>query len=224
LTGVLGVVAALAIEQRWIRSSEACVERSGVGASRAEAAARRLVEQGATALVSWGVAGGLDPDLRTGTVILPERVIDAEGTSFGVDLVWRDRVLERVQDRIAISPSPIVSVPRPVATPQEKSTLHRRTGAGGADMESAAVAAFAGGTGVPFIAVRVIVDSADVTLPVTVMTLCDKEGRLKTAAIVRLLLRPREWPALMVLGRANAVAGRTMKMLASLAGPDLALS
>lgn len=72
---------------------------------RAEIAARRLVARGATALASRGVAGGLDPGLRPGTVILPDTVIGSEGCGSGVDLEWRNRLQERIDALVVTSTS-----------------------------------------------------------------------------------------------------------------------
>ena len=91
-------------------------------------------------------------------------------------------------------------------------------------MESAAVAAVADEAGVPFLAIKVVVDSAGFRLPEIALTLCDEGGRLKSGALLQLVFMPGEWPGLLALARANAAAGRSMRALWSLAAPDLALS
>ncbi len=123
MTPVLGIVAALDMERRWIRAADALVELSGIGESRAENAARRLVERGSTALVSWGVAGGLDPDLSPGTVMPPDIVIRADGSSHGADLEWRDRLLERVRGQVVTSTAPLYHATSVIATSGEKRAI-----------------------------------------------------------------------------------------------------
>ena len=91
-------------------------------------------------------------------------------------------------------------------------------------MESAAVAAVANAAGIPFIAVRVVVDAADVCLPAVALTMCDEEGRLKRSSLFRVLVRPGDWGAMIGLARANAAAGRAMRSLWFAGEPDLALS
>ena len=224
MTGVLGIVAALETERRWISAREILTEVSGVGNIRAETAARRLLERGATALVSWGVAGGLDPDLTPGTVVLPDSVIGPDGSRSGVDLEWRSRLLVRVGDRVLTSTLPLLETLQPITSPDEKRAAHRRTGAGAVDMESAAVAAVANAAGMSFIAVRVVVDGADVRFPAAALTMCDEEGRLKRSSLFRMVVRPGNWGPLIGLARANAAAGRAMRSLWSAGTPDLALS
>jgi hypothetical protein len=224
LPGVPGIVAALRMERRWIEDPETPVEVSGVGFRRAESAARRLLDRGATALVSWGVAGGLDPDLRVGTVVLPDAVVEPDGSYRKTDLEWRDRLLARVGGRVVTATSPLFHAVKVITEPADKLEIYRRTGAGAADMESAAVAAVAAEIGAPWIAVRVVVDAADVRLPDFALSLCEEGGRLKSSVFLWLVLRPGKWPGLFALARANAAAARSMRRVWSIAGPDLAHS
>jgi hopanoid-associated phosphorylase len=224
VTAVLGVVAALEMERRWIVAPEPLVETSGVGAERAGSAARRLLNRGAGALVSWGIAGGLDPKIGPGTVVLPKTVIGADGSRHEVDPGWHGRLLAKIRDRVDVSTSDLLHAARPIVTAEEKFELHRRSGAGAVDMESAAVAAIAGHAGNPFIAVRAVVDAATTSVPVAALKMFDEGGRLKRRSLLRLVLRPLAWPVLVALARANAAAGRSMRRVWSAAGPDLGLS
>ncbi|HET9835861.1 MAG TPA: hypothetical protein VFP88_05925, partial [Rhodanobacteraceae bacterium] len=52
---------------------------AGLGFECAGNAARKLIEHGARALLSWGVAGGLSTGLAPGDLLLPERVVSDEG-------------------------------------------------------------------------------------------------------------------------------------------------
>ena len=224
MTETVGVVPALDMERRWIGDPAPLVEVSGIGARRARDASRLLVDRGASALVSWGVAGGLDPELSAGTVVLPDAVIRGDGQRVEVDLEWRDRLVDRILGQINLSTAPVLTVDRPLASPGEKSEAHQRTGAGAVDMESAAVASVAAGAGVPFITVRVVVDTADMGLPASATSLCDESGWLNLGSALRLVFRPGDWAGLAALARANAAAGRAMRTVWAMARPDLALS
>jgi adenosylhomocysteine nucleosidase len=174
--------------------------------------------------VSWGVAGGLDPNLSPGTVILPDAIIGADGSSHGVDLEWRDRLLERLGGRVVTSTSMLYIVTSVITTVDEKRTIHERFGAGAADMESAAVARVAVEKDIPWIAVKVVVDAADQELPAAILTATGDDGRLRAGSVVGLILRPQLWRPLIALGRASAAAGQSMRRLWAMAQPDLALS
>jgi len=223
---VLGIVTALRSERRWIRTSdvEPVIELSGMGASRADGAARRLVDRGVTALVSWGTAGGLDPTLRPGTVVLPDLVVLSDGGECAADLEWRDRLQSRIGDRVPTTTTPLFHAGHVVESPQHKREIWQRCRAAAADMESGAIARVAEEYGLPWIAVRVVLDAADDRLPGVVLSAADTR-RLGSAAVLcwRIARRPGQWPTLFTLWRAYLIAGRSMRRLWSLAGPDLAL-
>ena len=63
---------------------------SGIGPKRATVASRALLENGAAALLSWGSAGGLSPDLFPGSLILPKAVIASNRSCYCVDATWHN--------------------------------------------------------------------------------------------------------------------------------------
>jgi adenosylhomocysteine nucleosidase len=131
----VGVVTGLPREARLLRGLSFSVRCEGPGATNARRAAEALIREGVEALVSFGVAGALDPKLKPGDIV--------RTTGAGV----------------------ILNVAEPVASPAEKSRLFREAGAVAVDMESEAVAEVAHAAGVRFLAVRAIVDPAHRTLP-----------------------------------------------------------
>jgi adenosylhomocysteine nucleosidase len=52
---------------------------TGMGGAAASAGAGALTRAGAKALASWGMAGGLDPSLQAGTILLPDEIVGANG-------------------------------------------------------------------------------------------------------------------------------------------------
>ena len=147
----LGVVSALEPEirafgvrprrGRAMRHTGASVLRavSGVGANRAYATGKRLVEQGATALVSWGTAAALVPALHPGALLLPRKVIARDGSEFAIDGEWQQRVRERLATEGAVHTEPLVEVGEPLLSVADKRMLAQHSGAVAADMESAAL-------------------------------------------------------------------------------------
>lgn len=220
-----GFVAALELERRWLgaASVELRVEVAGVGRARAEAASRRLLERGATALVSWGLAGGLDPALAPGSVVVPDEVVETDGTRWRpTDGGWRDAMISGIERTATCVAGTLICSSRVVGSVDEKRALRGRWGGVAVDMESAGVAAVAAGAGVPWIAVRAVADAADRALPAAVAGLCDDDGRLRRGAAAALVLRPRLWPALLAVGRGNAAAARSMRRVAESLCTDVA--
>ena len=195
----------------------ALVALSGVGPERAGRAALQLLEAGATALVSWGVAAGLDPELRTGSLLLPERVIGTDGATYRVTAWWHADLCRRVPPRIAVHTGPLAEANGLLQTAREKRALFEQHGAIAADMESAALARVAGARGVPFVVVRVVADPAGRRVPGWAGSLIDGTGKLRTSrAIGATLAHPGDWPALVVLALQFRTARRLLRRVGAL--------
>src|SRR5690606_20133882 len=112
------------------------------GPERAAQAARAALEGGARALVSWGLAGGLDPALAPGAVVVPSAVL-ADGACFPCDADWAAAVRAAARDAglAAADGGTLLGVAVPLATPSSKAHAYAETGAVAADMESGAIAA-----------------------------------------------------------------------------------
>jgi adenosylhomocysteine nucleosidase len=176
-----GVVTALNVEARTLGAPIRCNEGllvlsdgtlvavSGMGGAAAAATARILVDAGATALVSWGMAGGLDPALCAGTICLPSVVIAGDGAAFATDPHWRGLVASAIASRHVVVSGRLLASDAAIADVAGKAAAFRATGAIAVDMESSGIAGVAAANGLPFIAVRVIVDTAGDALPGAVM-------------------------------------------------------
>jgi adenosylhomocysteine nucleosidase len=215
---VVGVVCALASEARHLGLVDGTLVRvSGMGMAAATRCARSLVDEGATALVSWGMAGGLDPRLAPGTIFLPETVISAATGSKPVatSVPWRERLASSVATHHPVTRGQLLTTARAVGSLMAKATLFRGTGAVAVDMESAAVGEVAQSHQLPFIAVRVIVDAAADALPRAVTAAADSEGHLQIWRLLGALARtPGELgPLLRLAGRYRA-ANRSLAAVA----------
>lgn len=191
----------------------------GVGASAARRAALQLVQAQVSALVSWGTAGGLDPRLGAGTLVLPERVISVDSESFAVDAGWRLRLAEQLHPCGKLAGGTLLSSQRLLATREAKAAAYARYQAAAVDMESAAIAAVAGERGLPFVALRVVVDAADQALPIAAAVALDGRGRLQPAALgAALLRRPQQLIGLARLAARFARARRALRCAERQAG------
>ena len=197
---------------------------SGVGPRRAGLASRRLLEKGATALLSWGSAGGLSPKLSPGSLILPRIIIASDRTVYHADPSWHKDLCNRLRGQVEFHTGPLAESVTVVQTSAEKAILFQQTGAIGVDMESAAVAAVAQEARVPFIAVRAVADSTDMTLPTSALNACDEFGRLNFLKLIRgVAERPTELFPLIRLARDYRAAQRTLTLVARLIESDLFL-
>lgn len=191
-------VVGLAFEARIIAAPGVRVICSGDGRKLSQSlnaaiADMRAAKDGHFGLISFGVAGGLDPRLKPGSCIVGSTVL-SETDAIETDRSWSKRLLRAIPDAIY---GPIVGVPAPVTSREAKRVLFRETGAVVVDMESHIVAATAVEHDIPLAAIRVVTDPAARSLPACAVAAMRANGTTDIAAMVRSILRrPRELPAL----------------------------
>jgi adenosylhomocysteine nucleosidase len=182
-----------------------CLVAIGGGTSDGAArAVRRLIDAGATGVISFGLAGGLDPALAAGTLVVADAVIGDGG-------LWRTD--SELSARLGgMTGQSCLGLDRIVVSRAEKQRLGRETGASLVDMESGAVAAVAGAAGVPFAVLRAICDPAERTLPPAALVALDDAGRLTPARLAwSVLTHPGQVIALIALARDAAAARRSLR-------------
>jgi hypothetical protein len=139
-----------------------------------------------------GLAGGLDPSLRVGDV-----VIDDCPTGLLPDVAHRRGGIHTAEHLIA--------------TTTEKAALFAQTRALAVDMETWIVRTLAQREDIPFVAVRAISDGFDEALDPTILKLVDGFGRPRPAAIAATLLRrPALIAPLRRLGAASHLAAENL--------------
>jgi adenosylhomocysteine nucleosidase len=150
----------------------------GIGPQRAAALSRRLDERGdlPSSLALVGVAGGLDPALAAGDIVLASTAWDEEGR----------RAPCTVIPLAGASVGPILTVSRALYTPAEKAA-RREAGALAVEMEAYPLAGWAAERGLPFVHARVILDPFDEPLP-DLGDVLDEYGRIQPAGLLRILL------------------------------------
>lgn len=167
------------------------------------AAALEAQGEGATAVLSFGIAGGLDPALPTGALLVASRVRGASG-AFPADPGWAARIAAATGARHAT----LAGAAGVAATPAEKARLRAMTGGAAAvDLESEVAAAFAARRNLPFAALRAVADAAGDTLPRCAAEGLTPEGRPAVGRVLLgLLRRPGELSALLAVARASRAA------------------
>ena len=170
----------------------------------ARAATLRLIETGATALLSFGLAGGLDPNLPPGTLVIPAQILH-HGQTYPADpalLSWLGGPTTPL----------LLATDTPIATATAKHTLFTHPGATAVDLESGELASIATAHRLPFAALRVICDPATATLPPAALAALDSSGAIGALRIAASLLRhPTQLPALLRLAADAAAAHATLR-------------
>jgi hopanoid-associated phosphorylase len=222
-SAIVGVVTGSWLEARCLRGLDVRVAYSGSSAERARSEAARLIAEGAAVLVSFGLAGGLGPELRPGDLLLPESVRGAGLRSWSVDPIWRERVRAGLAaGGLEVRSGALLGSERIVASASEKRALFEATGAEAVDMESHEVAAVAAAAGMPFLVLRALADPHGQVVPQVAREALRPDGLVRLRATLGGLIRqPGEVVALLRLARQSMRALTSLRRAASLAGAGL---
>lgn len=158
---------------------------------------------GIRGVISFGVAGGLDPSLKTGDVVVATEVM-AGDTRWLAGLSLTEAQIASIAlglGRRRVVRGLLAGVEELVAASSSKAALRSETGAAAVDMESHIAAAYAAEVGIPFAALRVISDPAHRALPVVARKAIKPNGDLDLRQIVGSVVRnPRTLRALVSTG------------------------
>lgn len=216
---ILGVVTGLDFEAAVIRRSardagvaDRVLVACGLGRERARAAAGKLIADGARALLSFGIAGGLDPSTPCGTAVVANAV-RAEGLPA---LSSQESWAARLAAALNAARGDLAHAPAILANPMDKAGLYGMTRALAADMESYGVGEAALAAGLPFAAIRVIADTADDHVPEIALHAMAEDGSLKLGETLgRVARSPGQIPGLIRLGQSTGRARRRLRALAA---------
>lgn len=180
---------------------------SGADPQRAEAAARRLLDEGATRLISVGVAGGLDPALRPGAVLIPDQVLCATGV-YTPDADWCARAKAAASEAVTAA---VWGSDDLVSTADAKAALFAQHEACAVDMETHRVARAAVDRGALFGVVRTIADPAERALPQAASDVIGADGAPRLGRVLKnLMKRPGDLPGLIKVGQDSATAHKAL--------------
>ena len=165
---------------------------------------RLAVGAGCRSIISFGVAGGLAPDLIPGDCVVASAIIDYPAVR-PTDPLWSRKLADMIP---GARHGPIMGVNSVVSDPSDKRKLHTFTRAVAVDMESHLVARLADAHGLAFAAVRVIIDPAHRAVPPAALLAMAPGGSTDVSAMLwEILARPSQVSPLMRLA-ADAIAAR----------------
>ncbi len=151
---------------------------TGMGRARAQRGLEILLDGHRPRwVVSAGFGGALDPTLRRNDIVLPDEVVNPEGSRFAIGLTVPPEA--RAQ---GIRSGRLLTVDELVRKSSEKAELRRRFAADVVDMETSSLAALCGERNVRFLSVRVISDEAGVDLPPEILAVVGPSGGLRLGA------------------------------------------
>ncbi len=220
----IGVIAALPVEARCLYPEKLDIASpaeihsdiflclSGIGTESAYTAIEQLLSLEIDALVSWGVAGALDPSLKAGDLLIADSVIISD-KNFQTSSDWLVNIKNYFLN-ISLNPviAPIASIDAMSITNNDKTLLHNNTGALAVDMESAAIADISSKHNLDFIVIRAIADEIDTPIPEVVTKYTNALGQPDFIPfVISCLKNPRQIKELIKLAKCYNKSIKTLK-------------
>jgi len=209
----LGILCGLEAEAAIARRVEgAAVACAAARPQKARWLARELVKKGVTRLLSFGIAGALEPGLPIGSLVIGAQVSSSDGL-WHCDNAWVNDLSRKLPEAHCggVWGSEVL-----VPTARDKDMLYRKSRCLIVDMESQIAAQVAAETGLPLGVLRAVCDSSDMDVPPIVMAAIAEDGRINhLRAIVHILRHPSQIPNLFHVGRGTS---RALKVLKGAAG------
>ena len=191
--------------------------------ARAARVADRLIADGAQALLSFGIAGALTPELRPGDVVVADRIIPLGGGAIATYPSWCEAIASAAIDcGLSMRIAGVAGGDAVIATAAAKAELAGRSGAAAVDMESHVVAVAAQRAGLPVMAVRAIADRAEYDVPTAALDAIGPQGQARLARVIAgVWSSPSELSALWRLGVCARAGMRSLRRLVRRSGVSL---
>jgi len=184
----------------------------------------RSAEAGASGILSFGVAGALDPSLKAGDLVVASEVL-AKDERIPTHAQWTAEVEERLAQGVpgGVRHAPVLGSDVPLSTALDKAHAFRLTGCAIVDMESQVAARVARTLGLPFAVLRAVADEADTGVPRAAIAGMRADGSTDVRAVLAALATdPRQTGALIRLARASGKARASLLRSVHLLGPAFA--
>jgi adenosylhomocysteine nucleosidase len=225
LTGVVTVRGhGFSAKEGGLNKRRVVVVRSAAGRDNAAAAVETVIDGHRPQwIISAGFAGGLDPALKRNAILLADQVADenggwmkisnsplplGEGSGVRDDLQENSPHPNPLPKGEGITTGKLLTLDRVLRAPEEKKSLFAKHGAAAADMETFAAAEVCKRRNIPMLAVRIILDAAEDTLPSDIERLLRQrsESARWGAALMTVIRRPRSLKDLWALKERSLVA------------------
>jgi adenosylhomocysteine nucleosidase len=180
---------------RFLENGDCVLVCGGIGAEAARRATEAVIALYHPEIIySTGFAGALDPMLKIGDIVVPNRVVNAQDGS---------RLEVESGEGVLVTFSAVASA-------GQKARLRESFAAQAVDMEAAAIVRAAEARGVRFAAVKAISDRSDFAFP-EMDRFISPAGHFRTGKFVLfVMVRPWLWKSAWRLGRDSARASRAL--------------
>ena len=192
-----------------------------MGDERIEAALQNAFAEPPRALIIFGTAGGLDAHLSTGDLVIYKNVQRTDNTSFATSQRLNEyllSVLARLKPRLRAG----FTSPQAICLEDDKRKLRDMSKADCVDMESATIVRWAYRHEIPVACLRVIVDTAQQTVPTAALAGVNADGTTNALATsIALCKNPQQLRHILPLAKHYKSALNRLRSAAGLIVSDL---
>lgn len=190
---------------------------SGMGESRVNHALESLLAMKVDGLISFGTAGALCSSMKSGDIVIPEKIVGAHGNTMNTSPSWRDWILSHLNEfPRTVHGGILMTTSAVISDSNSKKNLYENSGAVAVDMESALIMTAASAHNIPALSLRIIVDESNTTIPASILENTDAFGDASIPGIFASILRqPVLIRDLIRLGKAFRDAKSSMRWLGS---------
>lgn len=206
---MLGILCGLESEAAIVRTlPNVSVAVAGARPQKARWLARELVKNGAKRLMSFGIAGGLEPGLPIGSMIIGTHVMSVDG-KWDCDAAYVRELTSKLPEAHC---GGVWGSEFLVPTAKAKRAHYEKSRCLIVDMESQCAAQIAAEANIPLAVIRVVCDNSDMDVPPLVMDAINEDGSINAGkALWSLLRHPSQIPSLIHVGQGTGKALRTLK-------------
>ena len=193
----IAVVAGLARELKFLEKFKDIRIFQGYS-KKALTAARTALSEKPDVIISFGLAGSMNPKVQNGKIIIPKNIIDKSGNKKKVSKKYSDFFNKRISDKVF--KQNLITVDKIEFNLNSKKYLRKNISF--IDMESSYIQLEAIKKKIPFIAMRVIFDDLDCSIPDFVKTCINADGNLNIFKLfINITLKPKRILTLIKLSK-----------------------
>ena len=183
----IAVVAGLARELKFLEKFKDIRIFQGYS-KKALIAARTALSEKPDVIISFGLAGSINPMVQNGKIIIPQNIIDKSGNKKKVSKKYSDFFNKRISAKVFRQN--LITVDKIEFNLNNKKYLRKNISF--IDMESSYIQLEAIKKKIPFIAMRVIFDDLDFSIPDFLKTCINADGNLNIFKLfINITLKPK---------------------------------
>jgi len=205
------VIAGLARELRFLKNVHNVKTFQGYS-KNALIAARTALSEKPDVIISFGLAGSMNPQVKNGKIIIPQNIVDKFGNIKKVSKKYSNFFNKRISSKVFRQN--LITVDKIEHNLNNKKYLKKNISF--IDMESSYIQKEASKKKIPFIAIRVIFDDLSFSIPKFLKTCINTDGNLNVfKLLINIFLKPKRIFKLIKLSKKYKKASIVLNKISS---------